>query len=146
MDVCLHVMLTPANHALPQDKADRRLSGGDIIDIFPASAVGTLISNDYMPNDVIGSHRLGFVFIKDVPISVLNKARQALIKSHKSVTPEDNVQLLLRRIWGIDVQSVPVAARNKLLADRYITVTWLQAKSYIKNKVTATNLSDGDVV
>ena len=68
-----------------------------------------------------------------------------------------NVPAIARsRAYRIPPSILPAAKRNKLLADREITVTWAQAKPFIRKKLVAvdtdasaddetTELTDGDI-
>ncbi len=43
---------------------------------------------------------------------------------------------LRRRQFNVEVSSIPPAIRVKLLADRYVSVSWAQVRNYIRNRMT----------
>ena len=43
---------------------------------------------------------------------------------------------LRRRLYNVEVSSIPSAIRNQLIADRYVSVSWSQIRNYIRNRMT----------
>jgi len=43
---------------------------------------------------------------------------------------------LRRRLHNVEVDSIPLAVRQTLLADRYIEFTWAQVRNFIRNRMT----------
>ena len=48
----------------------------------------------------------------------------------------ENEIILRRRQFNVEIASIPLAIRSKLLADRYISVSWSQVRNYIRNRMT----------
>jgi hypothetical protein len=44
--------------------------------------------------------------------------------------------MLRRRKFNVEISSIPPSIRNKLLSDRYVSVTWTQVRNYIRNRMT----------
>lgn len=66
---------------------------------------------------------------------------------------DDNHNMISRRMWRIDVASMPLAARNKLISTGTLIIagknysgtrdyTWLQIRTYFKNTVTGLSAAD----
>ena len=136
MDITLQIMAYPPIHDLSYNlaKEARRYQRGDIVAVY-------LRTNVVEPPHV-GS-RMVFVHITSVPITAIQKAEKLINAHYDSV----NINLLLkRRRFNIDPQSLPLAIRNQLIANREITVTWTQAKPYLLDMVTGLIITDGDLV
>jgi hypothetical protein len=43
---------------------------------------------------------------------------------------------LRRRLHNVEVANIPLAIRNQLMADRYVSVSWSQVRNYIRNRMT----------
>lgn len=144
MDVCLQIIINPTTHDLsydPQKDAARQIAG-DIIDAFSAVRIGTRDgSGDYIPNDVVGSPRCGFVFITGVPDAAIAKFKRRFNERHDDISS----RMLLRRKWGIRVSDIPLAIRQQMVADKYITFGWAQVKNYLRNKAEDRLIVDTDV-
>jgi len=48
----------------------------------------------------------------------------------------ENTVTLRRRLHNVEVDNIPLAVRQTLLADRYIEFTWQQVRNYIRNRMT----------
>ena len=146
MDIALQVMLNPANHDLSYDpaKAARRFVAGDVLDAMLATDIATLEGNgDYIPNEPISSPRSGFVFITGVPDRAIRFLRNWITRAERNALDQD--QIMRRRVFGIRVGSIPVAVRQEIMANRYITFTWTQVKNYLENKGTGVLITDADI-
>jgi hypothetical protein len=51
----------------------------------------------------------------------------------------------VRRKWGGIASAIPANARNRLLTDRQITVTWTAFKNVLQNLIEQRQLADGDL-
>jgi len=135
MDITLQIMAYPPTHDLSYDPAKeaRRYKRGDIVAVY--------LRSEIVEQPTAGG-RMVFVHITDVPIIAIQKAEK-LMNPHYDLI---NINMLLKkRRFNIDPQSLPVAVRNQLIANREITVTWTQAKPYLKDMVTSLPVTDGDL-
>ena len=48
----------------------------------------------------------------------------------------ENPVTLRHRQFNVEVASIPSAIRSKLIADRYVSVSWSQVRNYIRNRMT----------
>ena len=133
MDITLHILAENKTHAATNESA--KWQRGQIVDCSQSADLATLSGNDYLFNDVI-SGAFVFVHVKDVPVVDFDKFRARL---------QTENPLGGRRRYRVDVASIPVSARNKLLADKEITITWATAKNYIQNDEIVTTITDGEV-
>lgn len=133
MDITLQVLAVSKSHTVSD--VNTLWNKGQIVDAFQSSDLATLSGDDYLFNDVISGNFV-FVHVKDVPIVNFEKFKARL----QSENPLGG-----RRRYRVKVASIPIAARNKLLADKEITITWTAAKNYIANDETAVDITDGDV-
>lgn len=153
MDITLHNIIKPASHALSGMRAARRLAPGDIIDVYEATEYATLQADgNYLLDSPPLHDRFGFVHVKHVPNS-LSKAR---IKKKLTEAVEILGQDVRRKKWHVPPSILPTVIKQKILADKEITVEWSVAKSYIRKKTTpvildpnqddiSTSLTDGDI-
>ncbi len=44
--------------------------------------------------------------------------------------------VLRRRLHNVEVARIPAVIKNKLLANRYVSVSWSQVRNYIRNRMT----------
>ena len=122
---------------------------------------GDIVSASLMHGEECTNPRFVLVNITGVP----DKAPPSiLLKRIKRMLEKENFVLegnppvprrLRRRQWHLKPADLPVGARNTLLADRKITVTWTQAKPYLKRRFvvveddvsqdTETPITDDDV-
>lgn len=134
MDITLQIMAYPPTHILPPEKEARRYKRGDIVAVYLRSEC---------PEPPALGGRMVFIHILDVPITAIQKAKRLMI----AIYSNDTIPVLLnRRRFNIDPQSIPIAMRNALVANREITVTWTQAKPYLFDMVTGLNVTNGDLV
>ena len=147
-DFCLQVIVNEATHVISDPAKDaRRYRRGDIIDVFIASDIGTLDvpSGDYIPNEPIGSSRLGFIFVKDAPDVSIDKAKAWLSRQELNAAQVENPDVLKRRIMQLDVPSIPPAVRQEILDNKYITFGWTVVRDFILNKTTLATVIDSDL-
>jgi hypothetical protein len=184
VNVTLVVVLNPANHALPNDKQARRNKRGDIVDIRFTSDVGAPQGRlGYVHITGVPDRPLEFLKEKLLdPLTVLIPYSDTVDQEFydkwvaKGVWPmfaawpttvvnngngtytATGLRYVLarKRGWRIPASVLPANVRNQLLNNREITVTWLQAKPYVRNKIVAdrfdstqddetTELSDSDI-
>jgi len=153
MDITLQIIIRPATHALEGMEAACRYRTGDIIDVYRANRFAELQEDgNYLMQSQMGNDVFCYIHIKDVP-DTLNRQR-IKAKLLEPVTILD--ELVRRKMWHIPPSILPVAFRQRLLADREATVTFIQAKNYIRRKTTpvlldpdqddiTTTLTDGDL-
>jgi len=133
MDITLHIILKPADHALEGIRAASRLAKCDIIDVYKAEKYATLQDDgNYLLDSPPLHPRFGFVHIKNVPdilkeINIKNKLLEAV---------EILGQPVRRKKWHIPPSILPDVVKKKILTDKEITVQWAIAKSYIRKKTT----------
>ena len=134
-DVTLLVMADD-NPVADDEKRWRR---GEIVDVF------TL---EQCPGPA-GHPRHLHIHITGIPFAFA-KIKAVLTRAHVDDDSVDEPVVRARRKWCIDAASIPVGARNALVADREITVPWTQVKNYIKRRLAQArtldaNLADGDL-
>ena len=71
----------------------------------------------------------------DVPLIIEVRIDLTGIVSYVDLTG-DVPTTLRRRLHNVEVANIPSAIRNKLLADRYVSVSWSQVRNYIRNRMT----------
>ncbi len=143
-DIYLQVVINAATHDLSYnpEKEASRLSPGDIIGGGPAADIATLVGNDYIPNDVIGSKRIGFLFIKDVPTGVgspVEKIRKLIQEQDGFVVKQITIS---RERWDsripgekgpfISVPTVIDLGVNEVVLEGTVNIVVLRAKFGIK--------------
>lgn len=162
MDISLQVIVIAANHDLstnPQKEA-ARYRRGDIVNVYLTADVGS-------PSLI---RRFGFIHITGIPDGPDPEARFAKIEAllgdgvvDRVLVPDtdlpemvEEATLVRTRAWRVPPSIIPVAKRNQLLTDRETTVTWTQAKPYVRKKMVTiktdasaddetTELMDGDI-
>ncbi len=132
LDISLYVMAFPSTHDLPPEKEYGRYKRGDIVDVYRRSQVITTTKE---------GQRCVYVHITGVPAPAIRNAKK-LMQGYYDVNDET---LLGRRLFNIDPQTIPLALRQELAANREITVTWTQAKPYLKNLKTGLAVTNEDV-
>lgn len=150
MNLTLQVIITPANHTLSDPaKNARRYATGDVVDIFNADVVSPFNGTDHILRDVISDPRFVFVHVRGVPDRTLGRIKDTIS------TPDIEYVLVngepvsssyhRRRKFALLASSVPTAMRNRLMADRQITVTWTQAKNYVRHVRENRLITDADL-
>ena len=147
MDICFQIIINPTTHDLSYDtiKDAARQKAGDVIDVLLATDVGTWDGSDFIPNDVVGSPRCGFVFVVGVPNRAIKAIKEKFFIDYRDPIVVENPDILLRRRFGIRVSSIPLAVRQQMVADKYITFTWAQVKNFLRDKVFDRNITDSDL-
>ena len=128
MDITLQVMIEPPTHDLSYDAAKNaaRNRRGDVIGVYLTSDV----TEPPNPNG-----RLGFIHITGVPdVLSFDRIRERLTSAfHDPLLVTEKV-MWRKRKWRIRASVIPAGARNTLLTTKELTVTWLQAKPYLRRK------------
>jgi len=134
MDITLQVVLNAPNHTLSNaQNTAARYRRGDIVGVYKRSEVVESPSNP----------RLGFVHITGVPITLRQFERVKRRLTTGKYAPEVGLAgrtTLRRRKWRLLASAVPLAARNTLMAQGEITVSWAVVKPYFRRKVITNNL------
>ncbi len=149
MNITLQVMLYPANHDLSYnlEKQAVRYRRGDIVKVY--------LTSEIVEPPTIGT-RMAFIHITGVPdVAPFEDIKNILTRSiHNEVYL--NRPVLRRRAWRLPNANLPQAIKNQLIATQEITVTWTQAKPYIRKKAIvnaldvlqdneATEITDTDI-
>jgi len=130
LDITLQIMAFPSTHTLPLEEEAVRYKRGDIVGVYLSSKV---------PEPPSLTSRSVFIRITDVPSTAIEKAKKLIREDIDA-----NV-LIRRRQYNIDPQSLPSGIKQKLLTDREVTVTWIQAKPYLIDMKTGLSITDGDI-
>ncbi len=150
--ITLQIMINAPTHALATpEKTAMRHRNGDVLGVHKTSDFATLADGEWKWNDVISSPRSVFVHVTDVPTNLAKKIWR-LARGIKVASES----LRVRR-YRIPPSVVPTAFRDKLLADKEATITFTQAKTFIRKKVISnaldpsldnedTQLVDGDLL
>lgn len=150
MNLTLQVIITPANHPLSDPaKRARRYTAGDVVDIFDADVVAPFNGTDHILRDVISDPRFVFVHVRGVPDRPLGRIKDTLGAADIEYGLVNGEPVIIafhrRRKFSLLTSSVPAALRNKLLADRQITVTWTQVKDYVWHVRENRLITDADL-
>ncbi len=113
---------------------------GDIFDVVRTSK---LVGHTPAPN-----RNMVWIHIIDVPAGPIGGARRKarfLAKHHwNPALNEWDAPMLSRRRWRIPLVDLPAGIKQKLRDDRQVTVTWAQAKAFIRDHVDARLIEDAD--
>ena len=151
VDITLQVVIVAPTEVIPtnvQDKYNRqaaRMKIGDIISVSQTNQerFAKTPSGDYrIINGPILSPRFGFVHVTDVPVPIALKAKKLKRMLTREVVvpadgedPEHIVDMPVRNNkFRVDVANIPNQLKQRMQADKEVTVTWLQARNYIKKK------------
>ena len=129
--ITLQIMVNAPTHDLSHDPpmASMRYRNGDILTVYRTKDFATLTGETWNWNDVISSPRSVFVHITGVPLNLAIKAGTRLTDSIAAAG-----DTFRRRKFRIPPSVVPIAFRNKLLADKEATITYTQVKAHIRKK------------
>ncbi len=111
---------------------------GRICSIQDATICATLIDDEYIYNETIGSPRTAFLYITGMPSNDLEKIKRILTKGHYEIQGIDSygdpneVQVKQRR-WETKIDNHP--SFLKLKNKKNLTVTWGEAQSRILHSV-----------
>ena len=138
----LAVIINPPTHDLDADKAARRIALGDICDAYITETVADFLLPNWKMKGGIGSTRLAFVHVTDIPdVITFDKVKSVLIAPvyDPLSTVEDRRELRLNA-WNIPVSIIPQAIKTKLLADKEVTLSFVNVKSYLRKKLVVSRL------
>jgi len=125
MAITLQIMLDAPTHNIDSSiDNSARNKRGDICAVYLTSEVG--VTNPDNP--------MGFIHITDEPDKAYEKIKERLTSPIRNEVILDR-PILRKRKWRILASAIPISARNRLLTDREITVTWNQVKPYIRKKI-----------
>jgi hypothetical protein len=89
---------------------------------------------------VIGMPRTGYIHVTGVPDQRFARIKDVLLTPWTVGTAT-----VERRLWRGVASRVPANARNRLLADRQITVTWTQFRNFLQDLQEQRDLTDADI-
>lgn len=140
MDVTIEVMLPARGAADPSQPANPKYRLLAIVAVYPMKTV-----------PVVGMPCTGYVHVTGVPErpgwagltseEVMRRINARLCKEWEDA----NRVMVERREWCGIASLVPAGARQTLIAERQITVTWAQFKNFVQNVRTALALQDEDL-
>jgi hypothetical protein len=163
-DLTVTILAHVGTDPLSGKKEAMRYKVGDITQARLSVNVATKVGNDYIlgGSGALSNPDVVYVHITDVPNAQAAKAGR-LMEDERELTARgqpgggDEGDYISRRLhkYRVEKQDIPAAARQALIDDGEITVTWTQAKPYIKKKVvidemdsttdTEVILTDGDL-
>lgn len=121
-------------------KVHHQWQAGDILDVLLTKNLGR----------VAPAPRTKMLWIKitGVPAGPEGGAKRRagfMVKHYWSpVLNEWDAPMLARRRWRIPLQDLPAGIKQKLRDDRHVTVTWTQAKAFIRDHVDMRLIEDAD--
>lgn len=134
-DISFLVVIEQSTHALPVSKEPGRARNGDIIHTYLTPDIATFSVDRYICNQTISSNRLGFIHCTGVPESVSLKI--AWIQNGDDSN---------NRTYYFSFPHVPAAKLAELNNNREITVQWVNARPYIRNRNNDLGLTDQDII
>jgi hypothetical protein len=152
VDLTVQIMVNAPTHDLKTvDRTAARYKNGDVLAVYDTAANATFSGSDWLWDGVISSPRSMFIHITAVPPALVPKFQQRITQSIRAA--RDRLRLRQFRL-RLSLMSVP--ARDQLLADKEITMTWTQFKSVTIRKIIinvldaslddeSTSIIDGDV-
>ncbi len=150
MNLTLQILVAPSQHVISDPaKNARRYAVGDIVCVWDADVVAPYNGTAHILRDVISNLKFVFVHVRGVPDRPLDLIRDRLCADDSDFGYFDGQLTVLayyrRRKFAAVLADIPTNIRNRLNADRQITVTWTQVKNYVKNLRANANLSDADL-
>lgn len=157
MNLSFQILIAPATHDLSYNpaKAARRYAQGDLVDIWNADIIAPYDGQNHVLREPISNPRFAFVHVRGVPDRPLSVVKERLLATDTEVgtfwDEEDQrnavaiIGYYRRKRFNTVISSIPANVRNRLQADRQITVTWTQVKNYVKNLRADVPLSDNDL-
>jgi hypothetical protein len=106
MDVVLEIMINAPSHKLPPEKDERRYANGDITSVMLASDMGIRAGDIYVPLDVIGAVRLGYLFVIDAPEIDIEVANKVLV---------DDPDGAVRRNWYVEMDDLNFPLKHETM-------------------------------
>jgi len=132
MDITIELLAAPKTHALNDAaKEARRYRRGDVVEVFLRSE----ITEPPSP-----SSPFIFIHITNVPenktFAQIKEIIMQPVLQPLAVDPE----IYRRRKFRVLISELPQIVQNILTADKEITVSWAQAKNYLRKKNVTTFL------
>jgi hypothetical protein len=140
MDITVEVMLPP------RGGSDWGVSANAKWRVLTPVAIYTL-----RQPAVVGMPNTGYIHVTGIPKPVAwdNWTDEQIISRLNSklcsLHLDNDRNMIERRAWAADHLVIPAAARNALLTNRQITVTWLQFKAALKHRVSGLELTLADI-
>lgn len=144
MDLTIEVMLPPRGATDFSQSAHPKWRVLSIVAVYPRKQV-----------DVVGMPRTGYVHVTDIPEragwaaittdELMTRINRRLCAMWEDGATDRAPTVVEKRLWVGLGSLVPVNARNRLLTDRQITVTWTQFKNFIQNVRDQRALADSDL-
>ncbi|MCR4301934.1 MAG: hypothetical protein NUV51_10015 [Sulfuricaulis sp.] len=115
-------------HADPIKDARGCYKIGDIVEVLDDSKHdGDIIKNPIAPP---------FYLVRITGVTKAQAEKYMAPYIDPATVGTENPVTLRRRQFNVEVASIPSAIRNKLLTDRYVSVSWSQVRNYIRNRMT----------
>jgi len=115
-------------HSDPEKQARGCYSIGDIVEVLDDSKHdGDLVKNPIAPP---------FYLVRITGVTKAQADKYMAPYIDPATVGTENPVTLRRRQFNVEVASIPAAIRNKLMADRYVSVSWSQVRNYIRNRMT----------
>lgn len=139
MDLTVEVMLPPRGASDYSTSANPKWRVLAPVAVYPLKTV-----------DVVGMPNTGYVHVTGVPERpawenlTTDELMQRLSSKLCDVWEGAAGEMVERRKWAGLASAVPASARNRLLQDRQITVTWTQFKNVMRHLIELRALADAD--
>ncbi len=151
MDITIEVISRETKHTLTAEKEAARYKVGEILDIHMSDGLVPKVKGEYVVTGIPEKFKTMFIHITGVPVS-----REGFEVLRDKLTRVQMIPVVesmhSRRAWRVDIDAIPATAKDKLLAEKQINVTWTAAKPFIKKTdIQATytkvdrNVSDSDL-
>jgi hypothetical protein len=140
MDLTVEVMLPPRGASNYDASANPRYRVLAPVAVYPLKTVAE-----------IGMQRTGYVHVTGVPErpAWANLTTEQLMAKLNGklcdIWHDAQGNLVERRKWAGLASAIPANARNRLLQDRQITVTWTAFKNVMQHLIEQRQLADGDL-
>jgi len=112
-------------------KRDGRYKRGDIVAVYPpGKTYWRPPAEPWLFVEVTGTIPFSFAQVK---------ARYEQMERVGAFDPETGdvkTRPIRRRVFHVNLDALPLAVRNALATDRYVSVPWTAVRAYIRNKVT----------
>ena len=129
MDVTLCVMMPPRGSPDWSASAHALMPVLNIVCVWPMQTIPS-----------VDAERTGYIHITGIPDGFVTLAELQATLS-ESVFDADR-KLVKKRAWVADPNDLPPQKRNDLLADRQVTLTWVQARAVWRHSETGQLLQD----
>lgn len=144
MDICVEFMLNaPADEDLQEDMRGKWFQQGDIICTYPATQMGALSGQNYIPHTLPIPHpRDRYLFVKSIPDS-FNGVQITIAKINGILgRGRDDGGFREWNLWA-DLSN---GVKNSINNNGYDTINFAQLKSALRSKVTNNLITDLDIV